>query len=206
MLTLGWVILFLALAVILAFNRVSLVVWSISYGLLLILVSLVSSISLPAMVSLWVIFLLLVVLFNLLPLRRQIFSKKALSFYHQKMPRLSLTERQALTAGNVGWEGELFSGMPDWDKLKNIPKGKLSTEEQAFLEGPVEELCGMINDWDINQRWFTIPDFIWEHLKHHGFFGLIIPKKYGGKEFSALAHTQILTKISSVKHCRSRSG
>lgn len=114
------------------------------------------------------------------------------------MPRLSLTERQALTAGNVGWEGELFSGMPDWDKLKNIPKGKLSTEEQAFLEGPVEELCGMINDWDINQRWFTIPDFIWEHLKHYGFFGLIIPKKYGGKEFSALAHTQILTKISSV--------
>ncbi len=124
------------------------------------------------------------------PYAAKFFQKKALSFYHQKMPRLSLTERQALTAGNVGWEGELFSGMPDWDKLKNIPKGKLSTEEQAFLEGPVEELCGMINDWDINQRWFTIPDFIWEHLKPHGFFWTNYSQKIRGKRiFRVSAHT-----------------
>ncbi len=80
-------------------------------------------------------FLLLVVLFNLLPLRRQIFSKKALSFYHQKMPRLSLTERQALTAGNVGWEGELFSGMPDWDKLKIYRKVNCRPKSKRFWKG-----------------------------------------------------------------------
>ncbi len=104
MLTLGWVILFLALAVILAFNRVSLVVWSISYGLLLILVSLVSSISLPAMVSLWVIFLLLVVLFNLLPLRRQIFSKKSLVFLSSKNASFILDGTPGLNCGEC-WLG-----------------------------------------------------------------------------------------------------
>jgi len=94
---------------------------------------------------------------------------------------MSETEREALTAGTVGWEGEMFSGMPDWDKLRAIPAATLSAEEVAFLEGPVEALCALINNWEINQLMFEVPKIIWDHLKEYGFFGLIIPKKRRGE-------------------------
>lgn len=198
MIILGWIILFLAVTSILAFNRAALIIFTITDAFLLLVFSVFSHASDVTLSTLWVIFGLLAIIFNVLPLRQRLLTRYLLSFYRKSMPSLSATEKEALTAGNVGWEGELFSGMPDWSKLQKIPAGKLSAEEAAFLAGPVEELCAMIDNWDINQRRFNIPAEIWQHLKKHGFFGLIIPKQYGGKQFSALAHSQVIAKVSSV--------
>jgi acyl-CoA dehydrogenase len=194
----AWIILFIIVAIILAFNRASLIVATIAYTFLLIVVSVFSHASVITLSICWVIFALLSVVLNVLPLRRQLISQYLIRFFRKAMPSMSATEKEALTAGGVGWEGEIFTGMPDWNKLTAIAAEKLSAEEQAFIDGPVNELCAMIDNWDINQRQFNIPIEIWQHLRKHGFFGFIIPKKYGGKEFSALAHSQIIAKISSV--------
>jgi len=149
----------------------------------------------------WIVLALLIIficLVTIVPIRRRVLSPFLLVFFKKVSPKMSATEQEALTAGGVSWEGEIFTGKPDFEKLKEIPEHKLTAEEQAFLDGPVEELCGMINDWEINQVHFEIPKEIWEHLKSNGFFALIIPKKYGGKEFSALAHAQIIAKVGST--------
>lgn len=195
---LGWIVLFIAAGLVLAFNRASLIVISIAYAFLLLVLSVLSHAGVVALTILWILYAGVVSVFNILPLRRKLFSRRLFAYYRNVMPSMSVTEKEALTAGGVGWEGEIFTGMPNWHKLREIPAGKLSAEEQAFLEGPVEELCGMINNWEINQRRFGIPEEIWQHLKKYGYFGFIIPKKYGGKEFSALAHSQIISKVSSV--------
>ena len=107
---------------------------------------------------------------------------------------MSRTESEALQAGTVWWGGELFSGKPRWSTLLNYKLPKISKEEQDFLDGPVEEMCSMIDDWDITHNRGDMPPELWAFLKEHGFFSLIIPKQYGGKEFSALAHSKILTR------------
>ena len=114
------------------------------------------------------------------------------------MPTMSSTEREAISAGTITWEGDLFSGKPNWKKLLDLPYAKLTAEEQAFLAGPTEELCRMINDWDITHNRADLPPAMWSFIKKQGFFGLIIPKEYGGKAFSAYAHSQILIKISGL--------
>ncbi|MEX0591335.1 MAG: acyl-CoA dehydrogenase, partial [Xanthobacteraceae bacterium] len=113
------------------------------------------------------------------------------------LPSISETEREALTAGDVWWDAELFSGNPDWKKLLGTPPAKLSSEEAAFLAGPVEELCEMVDDWKINWELGDLPPEVWAFLKRHKFFGMIIPKKYGGLGFSAFAHSEVVRKISS---------
>ncbi len=133
----------------------------------------------------------------LLPdLRRQYFTKPLFSWFQKVLPPMSETERDAIDAGTVWWDGELFSGRPDWDKLLAYPKVKLTEEEQAFIDGPTEELCAMVSDWEIGQA-MDLPPAAWEHIKTHGFFALIIPKKYGGKGFSAYAHSQVAMKLAT---------
>ena len=112
------------------------------------------------------------------------------------MPTMSQTEREALEAGNVWWDGELFSGKPNWRALLNTPEGKLSEEEQEFIDGPVEELCHMLDDWQITQYDNDLHPEVWQFIKDKGFFGMIIPKQYGGLEFSALAHSTVVMKIA----------
>lgn len=150
----------------------------------------------------WIILIALLIVvvcvLVIVPVRKLILSRFLLIFFRHVSPKMSATEQEALTAGGVGWEGEIFTGKPNFKALQELPENKLTAEEQAFLDGPVEELCGMINDWEINQVHFSIPQNIWDHLKKNGYFGLIIPKKYGGLEFSALAHAQIITKATSV--------
>ncbi len=114
------------------------------------------------------------------------------------MPPISETEQQALDAGDVWWDGELLSGKPNWTSFLLLGKPSLTNEEQAFLDGPVEELCQMIDDWQINFQDRDIPDEVWSFLKEHKFFGMIIPKRYGGLAFSAYAHSEVITKISTV--------
>lgn len=113
------------------------------------------------------------------------------------MPTLSQTESEALQAGEVWWDAELFSGNPDWKKLHNVKKPKLSDEEQAFLDGPCQELCGMIDDWKINHEDGDLPTEVWQFLRDNKFFWMIIPKSHGGLEFSSFAHSEIVRFIST---------
>ncbi|SER11686.1 acyl-CoA dehydrogenase [Nitrosomonas sp. Nm51] len=130
-------------------------------------------------------------------LRRLIISNQFLKIFRKMLPPISQTEQEALDAGTVWWDGDLFSGKPDWNKLLAYPKPQLSDEEQAFLDGPVEQLCDMLDEWQITHDLKDLPPDIWQFIKDNGFFGLIIPKKYGGRGFSALAHSEIVMKIGS---------
>jgi acyl-CoA dehydrogenase len=110
---------------------------------------------------------------------------------------MSQTEREALEAGTVWWDGELFTGAPKWQKLLSAKPPELSEEEQAFIDGPCDELCRMLDDWDITHKRADLSPAVWDYLKSKGFFAMIIPKKYGGLEFSAYAHSCVLSKIAS---------
>ena len=121
-----------------------------------------------------------------------------LGFYTKILPPLSETERVALEAGTVGFEGELFSGKPNWNVLLDQPAPTLSTEEQAFLDGPCEELCAMTNDWDITHVRADMPPELWQFIKDNRFFGMIVPKEYGGLGFSALANHKVIQKLASM--------
>lgn len=113
------------------------------------------------------------------------------------LPKVSDTETQALEAGTVGFDAELFSGQPNWDKLRAVPPIVLTPEEKAFLDGPTEELCRMIDDWQIRHRSKEIPEAIWTFVKRHGFLGMLISKEHGGLGFSPQAQSLILGKIAS---------
>jgi len=110
---------------------------------------------------------------------------------------MSATEREALDAGTVWWDGELFTGGPDWQKLMSAKAPALTAEEQAFLDGPCEELCAMLDDWDITHVRADLPPEVWKFIKAKGVFGMIVPRRYGGLEFSAYAHSCVLIKIAS---------
>lgn len=147
---------------------------------------------------LFVILLILVVALLGIPfLRRNIISRLALRFFRKLLPQISQTEQEALDAGTVWWEGELFSGKPDWNKLLAYPKPTLTTAEQAFLDGPVEQLCAMLDEWHITHERHDLPPEVWQFIRDNHFFALIIPKEYGGLGFSALAHSEVVMKISS---------
>ncbi len=113
------------------------------------------------------------------------------------MPTISQTEREALEAGTVGWDAELFSGTPDFAKLRRVPPITLTAEERAFLDGPTTELCKRLNDWKIRHELHDIPDDIWRFVCEHGFLGMLISKQHGGLGFSAQAQSLVLGKISS---------
>jgi len=134
---------------------------------------------------------------NIVEYRREKLTKPLLAIYRTMLPKMSVTEREALEAGNVGWDGELFSGMPQWEKLMSYPAPKLSDEEQAFLDGPCEELCAMLDDWDICHRRADLPKAVWDYIIEKRFFAMIIPKQYGGLEFSAYANAVVITKLAS---------
>lgn len=134
---------------------------------------------------------------NLPPLRRALLSGPLLERVRGLLPPMSDTERTAIEAGTVWWEAELFRGDPDWRKLLDTPKPVLREDEQAFLDGPVDELCAMLDDWRISEQWNDLPPEVWAFLRKHRFFGLVIPKEYGGHGFSALAHSQVVMKVSS---------
>ena len=185
-------------AVILCFNRASLLVWVSAISAFLIIVSMTSTLTSAAIVSLWIIFLILAVTLTCYPLRTALISKRVFFLYKKLKPSISTTEQAALIVGDIGWEGEIFSGMPNWDRYATLTLGQLSAEARHFLQDIVGPLCAMINDWEISQRDFKIPETIWQYLKKHHFFGLMIPKTYGGHAFSAFDYVQIITKISSV--------
>jgi acyl-CoA dehydrogenase len=192
-----WFLFFLGCFGTLAYHRASLKVWTVSLVTFLFLMSSLSGITFWPMTLTWLIFLIIFIPLHATTWRRQHLTSRVLSFYRKSMPTMSRTEREALAAGTVGWEGDLFRGNPRWAKLLGYAKPQLSSEEKAFIDGPVEKLCSMINDWDITHNRADLPPEMWQFLKDEGFLGLIIPKEYGGKEFSAYAHSEILIKIYS---------
>lgn len=130
-------------------------------------------------------------------LRRALISNRVLKIFRKILPQVSQTEQEALDAGTVWWDGDLFSGKPDWNKLLTYPKPQLSVEEQAFLDGPAEQLCAMLDEWHITHELHDLPPEVWQFIKDNGFFGMIIPQQYGGHGFSALAHSTVVMKIGS---------
>ncbi|SDW84436.1 acyl-CoA dehydrogenase [Marinobacter mobilis] len=130
-------------------------------------------------------------------LRKQRFSGPLLCWVRSKLPKLSDTEAEALKSGTVDWDGELFSGQPDWQRLLDSAPSHLSSEEQAFIDGPVEHLCAMLDDWAITHEHYDLPAPVWKFIRDNGFFGLMISTDMGGKGFSHTAHSEIVMKIST---------
>ncbi len=185
----------------LAMKKASLKYWTVaSLGLsLLLFLQLLSAggiliglLSLIAAIS--AVFLLLL---NIPVIRRDIFVKPVYGAIRKNFPKISDTEDAALAAGTVSWDAELFSGAPNWKVLKNIPAITLTDEEQAFLDGPTDHLCAMIDDWDIRHTRRDIPPAVWQFIKEQGFLGMLIAKEHGGLGFSAQAQSLIIGKISA---------
>ncbi|MBY7661099.1 acyl-CoA dehydrogenase FadE [Vibrio cyclitrophicus] len=146
----------------------------------------------------WLCYLLAVAIFAVPTIRQTLVSQKALSLFKKVLPAMSQTEKEALEAGTVWWEAELFKGKPEWKKLQNIADPKLSEAEQAFLDGPVNDVCEMVNDYQVTHELADLPSEVWQYLKDHKFFAMIIKKKYGGLEFSAYAQSLVLQKLTGV--------
>ena len=130
------------------------------------------------------------------PLRQQWLSRPALTWFRSALPRVSDTEQEALDAGTVWWDAQLFSGAPDWQMLLDTPEAELTGEEQAFIEGPVETLCTMIDDWQVTQDG-DLPEDAWQFMREERFFAMIIDKEYGGLGFSAAANSAVVMKLAS---------
>ncbi|MDO8930753.1 MAG: acyl-CoA dehydrogenase family protein, partial [Rhodocyclaceae bacterium] len=126
------------------------------------------------------------------PLRRALITGPVFAAFRRMLPTMSQTEREALEAGTVWWDGELFSGRPDWDKLLAYPVPTLTPEEQSFLDNECEELCRITREWETSQVHQDLSPESWRCVREKGFLGLIIPKRYGGREFSAFAHSQVV--------------
>ncbi|MCX7319809.1 MAG: acyl-CoA dehydrogenase [Hyphomicrobiales bacterium] len=130
-------------------------------------------------------------------LRKDYLTKPIFGWAKGVLPRMSDTEREALEAGDVWWDADLFTGNPNWDKLLKVAPATLTAEEQAFMTGPVDRLCDMLDDWKINWELRDLPPEVWDFIKREKFFGMIIPKDYGGLGFSPYAHSEVVRKISS---------
>ena len=194
--TLIWLLVLAGAPIALAYRRTDLKSATLILGLVLFIYSWLGDGGFLWTTFLWVLFAGLVAL-NLIDFRRRSVSLPLLGVFRRMLPTMSKTEQDALEAGNVWWEGELFSGMPHWQKLLRLPPPRLSDDEQAFLGGPVEELCRMLDDWQITHELADMPAEVWDYLKKKRFFAMIIPKEYGGLGFSPLACSMVLTKVSS---------
>ncbi|MGC7402665.1 acyl-CoA dehydrogenase [Pandoraea pneumonica] len=148
-------------------------------------------------VILAVLFIVPSLVLSIGPLRRAWITAPMLAKFRTIMPEMSDTEKDAIEAGSVWWDADLFSGRPDWQKFAAFPAPKLSPEEQAFMDNQVEHLCDLSNDWESTQVWQDLPPKAWQYAKDAGFLGMIIPKRYGGLEFSAYAHSQVVMKLAS---------
>lgn len=184
----------IGIAGILLTRQASISVWAISFAVFMGLVFQYGSPGIVTKALLWSIELILIA-GSIRPLRRAILSKYLFKVVSKSMPSMSSTEREALEAGTVSWEGDLFSGAPDFSILRNAPVVHLTPEEKAFMDGPVDTLCAMLDDWDITHNRTDLPPEVWKFIKDNRFLGMIIPKQYNGLEFSATAQMSILVKI-----------
>ncbi|MGH1538630.1 MAG: acyl-CoA dehydrogenase [Gammaproteobacteria bacterium] len=191
-----WLIVIGALAFGLAKASWTFSVWTVVIGGALLVLSLSPFLGGISMLILWLLFIPLALL-NVSNLRISMLSKPMLAYVKRILPPMSDTERDAIEAGTAWWEAELFRGNPEWGQLLNHQVSELSAEEKAFIDGPVNELCSMIDDWEVTNDLNDLSPQTWEFIKKNKFLGMIIPKKYGGLEFSAIAHSSVVMKIST---------
>jgi acyl-CoA dehydrogenase len=149
---------------------------------------------------LWILFALLAAVVAVLAipaLRRSLLTPHIFALFKRILPAMSDTERDALEAGTTWWDADLFSGRPDWDKFMKLPRPTLTAEEQSFLDHEVKHLCELVDDWEATQVWQGLPAPAWQYARDKGFLGMIIPKLYGGKAFSAYMHSQVVMQLST---------
>jgi acyl-CoA dehydrogenase len=194
---LGFAVGTFAVLVSLAYFQAPILVWTIATGVVLGSWAAAYEWGGTALALVFGPYAVLAAILNIVPLRRAVFSDIVLGIFRRILPDMSQTEKEAIDAGTVWWDADLFSGKPDWDKMLAIPAPKLSAEEQAFLDGPCEEVCAMTNDWEVTHERHDLAPRVWQFLKDKGFFGMIIPKKYGGLGFSAIAHSAVVMKLST---------
>jgi acyl-CoA dehydrogenase len=193
----GFILGVIAVFFIFAFFGLPILWWTIAAALLTWYLSVIAGFGGVTNVVLASLFVVIAAVLNIPALRRSLLSDRVLAIYRRILPDMSQTEKEAIDAGTVWWDADLFSGKPDWDKLLATPAPRLSAEEQAFLDGPVEELCAMCNDWEITHERQDLPEHVWQFIKDKGFLGMIIPKQYGGLGFSALAHSAVVMKLAT---------
>ena len=188
---------FLVIVWALAYHSASALAWSVVMGITLVVGS-VSGVLAGAWAGIaWFVVLAAAVIANVKPLRVALLSAPIFAIYKKLLPQMSTTEQEALEAGTVWWDGDLFSGKPDWNKWLAVPRATLSAEEQAFVDGPTNVLCSMLDEWKSTHELHDLQPEVWQFIKDNGFLGMIIPKEYGGKGFSAYGHSQVVMKIST---------
>lgn len=189
----GYGLIALTLLAILGFFRVSL-----KLGSGIFLLATLGAVIFFSPSFLWLIVVgAIIAILNTAVWRQNLLTKRLFLFFKKTTPEMSETEQEAINAGTVWWDGDLFSGHPDFQKLLDFPTPTLNAEEKAFLDGPVETLCQMIDDWQLTTLLKDLPPPVWDYMKTQGFFGMVIQKQYGGLAFSHYAHARIVTKIAS---------
>ena len=197
MLTLFWLVLTLVTLVVLVYTNAAGVTWIVAVAALLGLSWAGGLLPASLNVTLTALFVPIALVLNVVPLRRRLLSDRLLSAFRRVMPPMSQTERDAIEAGTVWWDAELFSGRPDWSKLLAVSAPALTADEQRFLTHEVDELCSMVTDWETTNVYKDLPRHVWQFIKDKGFLGLGIAKEFGGLGFSAYAHSQVMTKLST---------
>jgi acyl-CoA dehydrogenase len=188
----------LAVILGLVFFSAAVWLWTLVWAATLLLLSIFGTLGVVTLVLCWSIFLFCAAFALLKQQRIRYFTKPIIiDKFSKNMPTISTTEREAIEAGDVWWEQDLFCGSPNWKKLLAIPAPTLRADEQDFLDNQVETLCGMLNDWDILNVHHDMPEEAWNYLKTQRFFGMAIPKEYGGHGFSALLHSTVVVKIAT---------
>lgn len=195
------IIILFGLVFLAAFYQLTAIVWTVLIGIALLSLSIFSHLSWLFLALCWLIFIATASFANLTNLRQRYIIQPLLSKLRKQLPAISETEKEAIEAGNTWWEKELFCGRPQWKSLFQIPKPTLTPDEQAFLNNQVDHLCSQFTDWEVVYDQQDLPPAVWEYLKKEKFFGMVIPKEYGGLGFSALAHSTVVMKIAT--HCTS---
>jgi acyl-CoA dehydrogenase len=192
--TLTWLAVALGGFFWLAYRRTSLLAWTVAATALLLAIHVTGAGLSPVV---WVGFAIVAALFNVKVIRRRVLSTPLLGWFSKVLPPMSRTEAEAIDAGTVWWDAELFGGRPDWRRLLDRPAPVLSEEEREFIDGPVEELCRLLDNWQIEEELNDLPPAAWDFIKQKRFFAMIIPKEYGGLDFSARAQSEVVMKIAS---------
>ncbi|GAA4873629.1 acyl-CoA dehydrogenase FadE [Ferrimonas pelagia] len=192
MTTLIWCLAAIGLLGALLYQRASLLMFTAASAILLMIGSTLGIVGSTA----WAVFIVIFAPLNIPSLRKALLTAPVLKVFRGIMPEMSDTEKDAIEAGTTWWDAQLFSGAPDWNVLHNYPKPTLTAEEQAFLDGPVEEVMRMVNEFEITHELADLPEEVWQYLKDNKFFAMIIKKKYGGLEFTPYAQSQVLQKLA----------
>jgi len=197
MIAIAWLVLVISGFLALAYVNASGAIWTAALAGALVLAAMAHALPIAALALLGLVFVLLGIALNMPGLRRSLISDAVFAKFRKVMPPMSDTEREALEAGTVWWDGELFSGRPNWRRLLDTPTPRLTPEEQRFLDHDVAMVCDMVNEWQATSIDHDLPPHVWQFIKDRGFLGMIIPREYGGLGFSAYAHSEVVTRLST---------